>query len=214
MLFAFEGPPAVGKTRWIQEFPAHHSMPVLPEEVPPEPLSLESVAARVAWNTERWEGLREIENRYGRAYADTDPLGLWRSFALTVIGETNRSLFEEAFRLYREAMARERIGFVDHVVLLTASPDKLTERHEADADRERPHFESHRMLGGPIEAYYTHLETLRPGTVNVVNAEMEVRKTGVTVVYRLVRHDHPRYDVAALDALKDALDLLIPALIA
>lgn len=214
MLFAFEGPPAVGKTRWLHEFPGQQTLALDNEQAPPDPLTPETAAARVEWSIERWQKLLAIEKRYGRAYADTDPLGLYRTFSLTVMGEAPRTAFEEAYQRSRAAMVEERLGFVEKVILLTASPEKLSERDEADETRERPDFETRRMMGAPIEAYYNELECLRPGSVHLASAESEIRKTGVAFVYRLDPHNHPRYDVASLDALKDSLDLLIPALTA
>lgn len=214
MLFAFEGPPAVGKTRWLQEFPGTQALGLEDAPSPPDPLTPESVAERVAWSEDRWRRMLEIEKRYGRAYVDTDPLGLHVAFALTVMGEAPRTVFDEAYRKTRAAMAAKRLGFVEKVVVLTATPEKLTERAEADEATERPDFETRRMIGPPMEAFYHELEYLRPGSVHVVSAESEIRKTGVSFIYRFDPHTHPRYDVASLDALKDALDLLIPALTA
>jgi hypothetical protein len=67
-------------------------------------------------NIRRWELLLDVEARRGAAFVDTDPPKLYYNFALVKVGELAYEVFEEQWRLSREAILERRLGFVDRGV--------------------------------------------------------------------------------------------------
>ena len=218
MLVTVEGPSAVGKTTLLRR--ATSVQNVVDEEWeavgiprgsgPAEPLALEAQRFWIDLNARRWELLLDVERRCGRAYADTDPLKLHYNFALTEVGELPRRVFEEGWRLSREAFRQRRLGFVDRVVYLKASTATLAERKAADGFRTRRNFGLHQRLGEAMEGYYAALEGLRPGTVCWFDAEGEVSRHAA--LPEALSHGAPRrdrYDVALMEEFKAELDRLL-----
>jgi hypothetical protein len=219
LLVAVEGPSAVGKTTLLANAaPADSIVGEEWEAVgipqgsgPSRHLSPEAQRFWVRLHAGRWGLLREVEDRCGTAYADTDPLKLYYNFALVRAGELPREVFEAGWRLTRQAVEGRRLGFVDRVVYLKASRDALARRKAGDASRTRRNFELHSRLVDHMESYYAALERLRPGSVFWLDAEGEATADGVFAA--ALSEEAPRrerYDVALLDRLKRELDPLLP----
>lgn len=209
MLIVIEGQSAVGKTTFLAPLPPEQ---VVAEEVLQIPASagpLEALPYGVELNTRRWKRLVEAEARYGRAYADSDPLKLYYGFALVSVGELPREVFDEGWRLSAQAVAERKQGLVDHVVFLSAPPEKLAERKSGDASRRRGKFALHVRLGPAMEAYYAALERLRPGTVRWMDASGDIRGDATTLLTDLQSRGYERYDTAVLVELKRSLDRLL-----
>ncbi len=217
MLVTVEGPSAVGKTALLLSATPTESVVgegweavgVSRAAEPAAPLSSEAQRFWVDLNVRRWEQFLEVEERRGTAYADTDPLKLYYNFALVKAGELPREVFEEGWRLSREAMEGRRLGFVDRVVYLKASPATLAKRKASDAARTRRNFGLHQRLTKAMEGYYAALEELRPETVCWLDAEGEIPKHAAIEALSGEAPRRDRYDVALLDALKAELDRLL-----
>lgn len=216
MLVAVEGPSAVGKTTLLGLVPAER---VVGEEWealgiprgsgPAEPRGVDAQRFWVDLNARRWGLLLDCERRHGEAYADTDPLKLYYNFALTSLGEMPREVFAEGWRWTLRAMEERRLGFVDRVVYLRASPSKLAERKAGDASRRRGGFELHVRLGSAMEAYYAALERLRPGTVRWLDTEGGVPEEGKSGLRDPGTEQRDRYDASIIGQLKHDLDRLL-----
>lgn len=216
MLVAVEGPSAVGKTTLLRQVLAER---VVGEEwealgIPrgsgsAEPQGVDAQQFWVDLNSRRWQLLVDIEARHGEGYADSDPLKLYYNFALTSIGKAPHEVFEEGWRWTRRAMEERRLGFVDRVVYLQASPGKLAQRKAADASCSRRGFDLHVRLGHAMEAYYAAVERLRPGAVRWLDAEGEAPADAICALEEPEAHRRHRYDVTVLDRLKGDLDDLL-----
>ncbi|HEY4383504.1 MAG TPA: hypothetical protein VGN34_03375 [Ktedonobacteraceae bacterium] len=166
MIIVVEGPSAVGKTSLLRIFPASQ---VVGEEWealgiprgsgPEKPQSKEAQAFWVELHTRRWQKLLATETSLGNAYADTDPVKLYYNFALVKLGYMERDVFEEGFVQTEQAFLQSSLGFADHVIVLSAPPDVLLQRKNADASRQRGHFHLHARLGSLIKEYYTVAKT-------------------------------------------------------
>lgn len=218
MLVTVEGPSAVGKSTFLRQATTVES--IVGEEWealgiprgsgPAEPLALEAQRFWIDLNARRWELLLDVEGRCGTAYADTDPLKLYYNFALAKVGELPRGVFEEGWRLSREAFRQNRLGVVDRVMYLKASAATLAERKAGDTSRARRNFALHQRLGEAMEGYYATLERLWPGTVCWLDAEGEVsRHAALPEALSRGAPRRDRYDVALLDDLKAELDRLL-----
>lgn len=211
MLVVIEGPSAVGKTTLLTAMPPEQ---VIGEEallIPPGTDLLAAERYGVELNARRWERLVAAERRYGRAYADSDPLKLYYGFALAAEGELQREVFEEGWRLARRALSEERLGFADRVVFLSASPRTLAERRAGDSSRRRGKFSSHVRLIDAFALYYAALERARPGMLRWLDAEGDLRGDAMALIAGLGPSEHGRYDVSLLDGLKRELDRVLAA---
>lgn len=214
MIIVVEGLSAVGKTTLLRRMSAAQVVAEAgaapdPGEGNRAPASTDRETRRfwVDRQTHRWHQLLDIERRYGRAYADTDPIKLHYAFGLAMIGARARDAFDGECEATREAMGAERLGFADHVVLLSASPEVLAARKAADATRSRRNFGLHARLGLSLDAYYATLERLRPGLVHRVELGEDTQAEDAhAVIQRLDTTRQGRYDVELLCRFKSALD--------
>lgn len=216
MLIVVEGPTAVGKTTWLRALPPEQ---VVAEEWealgiprgggPADPDGVEAQAFWVAANSRRWSLALEAERQHGLACVDTNPLKLYYNFALVAEGLMDRVVFEAGFQHTRAAMAEGRLGFADHIVLLTASPAALAARKAGDPNRSRRHFASNVRLGPALQAYHATLEELRPGTVRVFETENSPLPAAESLLSQLEPPRWPRSDLATLDRLKQRLDRIL-----
>ena len=206
MLIVVEGPSAVGKTTLLGLVPAQR---VVGEEVLRVPAGtgpMGSIPYAVESSARRWERLLDTEARHGHAYADGDPLKLYYDFARVAFGALERCVYEAGWHLMAQAMGERRIGFADRVVYLSASPDTLARRRASDATRRRRRFALHVRLVPAMRAYYAALERLRPGTLRWLDAEDDPRSAAVSELESSEDLRRDRYDVSALERLKQDLD--------
>jgi hypothetical protein len=205
-LVVVEGPSAVGKTTLLKFVPADF---VVGEEVLRVPAGtgpLESIPYAVESSARRWERLLETEVQHGHAYADSDPLKLYYDFARVAIGELDRAVYEAGWRSMARAMGEGKVGFADSVVYLSASPTTLTERRNTDTRRRRGKFALHVRLVPAMRTYYAALEQIRPRTVRWLEAEGAPQLEGLSAPEGSEGRMLNRYDVAALERLKQDLD--------
>lgn len=219
MIAVVEGPSAAGKTSALRPMPPElvvgeewDALGIPRGSGPAEPRGRAAQRFWVDLNARRWDLLLEAEAAFGRAYADTDPLKLYYNFALVAVGAVAREVFEDGFRYTRTAMAARRLGFADHVILLSAPPEVLAARRAGDATRRRLNFDLHVRLGTPMDRYYAALDRLRPGTVHHIDAGRDVQPAAVQATVRgLEAIQRERYDVELLHQLKRELDKALRA---
>jgi hypothetical protein len=107
VIVAVEGATASGRTTWCRQ---HH-----PGFVPDGSRDVERWAAAVAHEQER-----------GIAVCDTDPIGLHYQFGLYRLGAIDRLAWRREAARVRQAVGRERLGFVD-LVLVAEPADERTD---------------------------------------------------------------------------------------
>ena len=205
-MIVVEGPSAVGKTTLLELVPAGRVVGEEVLQVPPGTGSLQALPYGVESSARRWERLLETEARHGRAYADSDPLKLYYDFARVAVGELDRGVYDAGWRLMARAMDERRVGFADRVVFLYASHGTLAKRGAADATRRRGKFALHVRLAPAMEAYYAALEQLRPGSVRWLDAEGDPLDEATPALEGPEDSTRDRYDVRALERLKQDLD--------
>lgn len=207
MLIVVEGPSAVGKTTLLDRVRAERVVGEEALRVPPGMGAMGAIPYAVESSARRWHRLLEAEARYGRAYADGDPLKLYYDYARVAVGDLDRAVYDAGWRSIAQAMDECRVGFADRVVYLFASPQTLAHRKASDATRRRGKFTLHVRLIPAMRAYYAVLERLRPGTVRWLDAEDDPRSETVSELEGStldLRRD--RYDVSTLGRLKEELD--------
>lgn len=205
-----EGPSAVGKTPLLGEMPPEQVVGEEPLRTPDGTSREETLPHAVALNARRWNRLLEVEERHGCAYADGDPLKLYYDFARVSIGELDREAYETGWLLMERAMVEERIGFVDHVAYLFASPEALARRRAGDVTRRRRKFALHARLIHAMRAYYEALELIRPGTMRWLNAEEDLPEAIPSALREQSPYRRNRYRVSDLELLKQELDRMLP----
>ena len=131
MIVAVDGPAGSGKTSWCRQ---HH-----PGFVPDESQDVDRWAAAVAHEQER-----------GVAVCDTDPLRLHYQYGLYRLGAIDRLAWRREAARVRRALARERLGLVDLVLV---------------SDRDDGRTDLQARLRGPLLEWYEALEELGPGRV-------------------------------------------------
>lgn len=120
LLIVVEGPSAVGKTTTLRRMP--------PEQIVGEEIiraSSQGDPSYMEMNARRWKRFLEIEDRFGTAYADSDPLKLYYNFALASVGRLDRDVYEAEWSTSERAMLEGEVGFADRVVSLSASTEEL-----------------------------------------------------------------------------------------
>jgi hypothetical protein len=220
MLIAVDGPSAVGKTTLLRSLPTEQvvgedwePLGVSRADRPADPLGEEMYRFQVDISERRWAKLLDVEARHGVAFADTDPLKLYYDFATVAVGAKPRIAFERDAHATRLAVAAGRLGFVDHVLLLSASPETLAARRARDLEetgRRRGNFSLHQRLGPAMEAYYAALEGLRPGTVHLLDAGANARPRALALLARLAPHGYERHALQILDSLVARLEAILP----
>jgi hypothetical protein len=146
VIVAVEGPTASGKTTWCR---SHH-----PGFVP-----------EGEGGDARWAAAIVHEQERGLALCDTDPLKLHYQFGLYRLGAVDRLAWRREAARVRRLVARRRLGFADLVLVGDVDEDELRRRHDADSTRERPRFDLHVRLRGPLLQWYEALDALEPGHV-------------------------------------------------
>ena len=211
MIIVVEGPSAVGKTTLLRQLRSNLVVSEdwaalgFPQETWPDLQTPDGQAFGVTLTAHRWKVLCESEENNGIAYADTDPLKLYYNFALVLHGSLSREQLLLTFQTYRQAMAVEQIGFADAVVFLHASTQTLWERKQQDATRRRRNFNKHNQLVDAFATYYTLLEQVRPGTVNMYDTNQHKVSSTILVQNNFTVQQYLRYDVHAFDILQQRL---------
>jgi len=211
MIMVVEGPSAVGKTTLLGQLPLSRVISEdwaalgFPAEQWPD---LDTPAGQmfgVTASSHRWKLLCDVENQFGTAYADTDPLKLYYNFALALHGSRSRAQLWTTFEYCRHALETEQLGFADTVLFLRASPVTLWSRKQQDATRQRRRFELHVELIDGFALYYALLEQIRPGTVTFYDTDQDGSSPTLFSDTLPHRTRYARYDVHAFDALQEAI---------
>ncbi|MGB3485787.1 MAG: hypothetical protein WBB07_26655 [Mycobacterium sp.] len=116
-------------------------------------------------NSGRWQQAVEIERNSQMVLCDSDPVTLHYSWSLARVGAAPWSRFMHELRYVREAVAAERLGFSDAVLVSIPPIELLRKRKEGDVTRQRRSFELHVRLAEPLREWYDTLESVGPGRV-------------------------------------------------
>lgn len=211
MISVIEGPSAVGKTTLAQSLPPRQVVMEdwdalgFPRASWPDLETPEGQVFGVELCAHRWAVMRRVEEQFGAAYGDTDPLKLYYDFALALYGHKTLAAFHAICERIAEAMREERLGFADRVLFLTASPMTLTARKQADPTRQRRNFALHLSISPGFARYYEILGSLRPGSVTVLDADHDVHARALAWLRQEQLSPHKRYDLNSFAQLREEL---------
>lgn len=178
MIVAIEGASAAGKTTWCRShFPDH--VGETPQSIAAPSLLVDPELVASFWvchAMDNWTNALEIEQRYGFAVCDGDPLHLYFSWALWRAGTMSSTLFEYESELYRKAITNCHIGFVDYVLWIEVPEDELRRRAQSDKSRQRKRHETYLGLVPLMKSWFAAREKVLPGTVNALYDGMLVEE--------------------------------------
>lgn len=197
MIVAIEGPSAAGKTSWCRShYPDQHVVETPENIAAPDLFSIpEQVAAFwVDHAIHNWRRALEIEQQHGLAVCDGDPFHLYFAWALWKSGALARDLFNAETELYRNALARRQIGFVDHVLWIELGEEELRRRALADTTRRRKRHTMYLALVPWMKIWFEAREAFTPGTVHSLREDVRVGQL-------IPRPDALRYSALLLDQI-------------
>ena len=198
MIVVVEGISASGKSTWCAQHGARHTIAEngrlqgIPDRVN-DPLGAASFWAER--NVGRWQAALTLESTASFAVCDTDPLKLHYIWCLWQIGQATEHDWLLELAATRQTVAEGRIGFADRYLVGSIDPQTARERALADNTRKRRNFELHARLQPPLLAWYSALDGVLPGRVQV----------GFPLTMPAAVSDGSRYDVAAFDRMIEAL---------
>jgi hypothetical protein len=176
MIVAIEGPSAAGKTTWCRaRFPDHVSETT--QSIAAPDLFAYPVEVARFWvdhAIQNWTNALDIERRHGLAVCDGDPFHLYFSLALWRSGAMDRNLFDNETGLYRGALERRQIGFVDHVLWIGVPEDELRRRAQADTSRRRKRHEMYLALVPWMNKWFEARDRVLAGTVTALKDDTRV----------------------------------------
>ncbi len=144
---------------------------------------------------DRWHAALALKSTTSLALCDTDPLKLHYIWCLWQIGETTERDWLLELKATREMVAQHHIGFADSYFVGRIDPQIAWARARADHSRRRRRFELHRRLQPVLILWYSALDAVLPGRVQIGFPARLPAPTDSAI----------RYDVKAFDRMIHAL---------
>lgn len=164
-----EGASAVGKSTVCRILETEFGFTRIPEV---NELYSRSSEESAVWYFERqidrWKMAYDVSSNGGSAILDGDPFQpVWYNWIFPDIGLQPIS---EVIKFYHEKVSCGIIRFPDKYYLLTTSELVLRQRKELDQSRSRRNFEMHLRLIEPQIAYFTAMNKITLGLVNLMES--------------------------------------------
>lgn len=126
---------------------------------------MEAATSWANWNAKRWSDADAIERSSGLVVCDTDPLRLHYNWGLWQIGESTEARWQFARQAVRRAIAVQRLGFADLVLVKPIDVATARLQKACDLTRTRKLFKLHLSLPAPFLDGYRAIECVFPGSV-------------------------------------------------